>query len=111
MTASAKNIMGNLSELPKKIKVKIVREKNNVLFADLVDLGIFTEADSFPELIFNVNDLIYSFYDIPEEDRFKIWYRPPFVVEKAAYKKRSEFPLNPVLFHVLTEPQRGYEFK
>lgn len=92
--------------LPSKIKVKVAQEKSGVLFAELPEYDIFTEADTFNELIINVNDLVYTYFDLPKKDRSKVWYAPPLI-----QRKKEAFPLNPVLFKVLTEPGSNYSFK
>ena len=93
--------MNKLQKLPSEIKVKVIVEKSGVHFAELVDYGVFTEADSPQELIFNINDLIHCFFDIPKRDRTKIWYMP----KRTQIERHENFPVNPVLFHVLTNPQ------
>lgn len=95
--------MKKSQSLPSEIKVKVIKEKSGVYFAELVEYGIFTEADSPQELIFNINDLIYSFFDISKRDRTKIWYMPR---ELPAGKQEKTF-MHPVLFHVLTQPEQS----
>ncbi len=97
--------MNSTMKLPSQIKVGIVREKDGTYFAELSDYRIFTEADSFRELIFNVNDLVYSFFDVKKEDRGKFWYLPP------TEQQHEEKPqMNPILFNVLTRPGVKYRF-
>lgn len=93
--------MDKLQKLPSEIKVKVTLEKSGVHFAELIDYDVFTEADNPQELIFNINDLIYTFFDVPKKDRSKIWYMP----KQLPVEKQERSALNPVLFHVLTQPQ------
>ena len=65
-----------LSQLPEAIKVKITRGKTGSYLAELPELDIFTEADSREDLIMMINDLIYTYFDVPKEFQGKIWYRP-----------------------------------
>lgn len=104
----------NKIRLPKAIEVKVVREKSGVLFAELPKYSIFTEADSFSDLVFNVNDLVQSFFDVPKKLRVDVWYNPPEELvarfQKLESKKNApkyknkavETKIDPVLFSVLT---------
>lgn len=65
-----------LPKLPDIIKVKIKRSKSGIYLAKLPEYDIFTEADSRIELDFNINDLIYTFFDVPKQFQGKIIYRP-----------------------------------
>lgn len=91
--------------LPAQIKVKVTREKSGSYFAELPEYDVFTEADNLSELVFNINDLVYTYFDIPRKDRGRVWYAPPL-----KQRKEEEFPLNPVHFKVLTEPDVQYSF-
>lgn len=91
--------------LPSQIKVKVIKEKSGNYFAELPEYGVFTEAVSLAELIFNINDLIYTYLDIPRKDRGKVWYAPPL-----KQRKEENFPISPVHFRVLTEPDVHYSF-
>lgn len=100
-------IIMDTKKLPSQIKVKVVQEKSGVIFAELSDYGIFTEANNQTELIFNINNLIYSFFDIADKDRDKFWYLPSL---KEAQKKQKSAPLvNPLFFHILTRPDVKYK--
>jgi len=91
----------NFVKLPPKIKVKIAKEKNGCFFAELPKFGIFTEADSFLELVYNINDLIYSFFEIDKKDQGKFWYLPsPLVKQKSQVKYQSDS----LSFNILTRP-------
>ena len=83
--------------LPNQIEVKIKKEKDGTLFAELPEFGVFTEADSVGELIFNVNDLIYSFFDVKSSSRGKFCYLPHL-------KKQIEakHQINSIPFLILT---------
>lgn len=92
----------NSKKLPLEIKVKIKKEESGIIFAELCDYGIFTEANSFNELIFNVNDLVCSFFDISSKDRYKFWYLPS--EEKLQLKQKENISNNPLMFYILTRP-------
>jgi len=63
-------------QLPKAIKVKIIKGKSGCFIAELPEYDISTEADSELGLQYNINDLIYTFFDVPKKYRGKIWYQP-----------------------------------
>lgn len=92
--------------LPSKIKVKVNKEKSGIFFAELTEYDVFTEANSLNELIINVNDLIYTYFDLPKRDRDKIRYMPPLKEQK-----EEKFPVNPILFSVFTKTGFAYSFK
>ncbi|OGM05411.1 hypothetical protein A2125_00505 [Candidatus Woesebacteria bacterium GWB1_43_5] len=88
-------------DLPKQIKVKVSQnKKGGVFLAELPDYDVFTEADTFSGLIFMVNDLIYTFFDVPKKLRGKIWYSPPLKTNL-----ELNLPMNPILFSILTFPK------
>jgi hypothetical protein len=75
-----------ISNLPKTIKVKINKGKLAKYIAVLTEYDVFTEADNIEELNFMINDLIFTYFDIPKTLRGNIWYRPKKeVVNKASY--------------------------
>ncbi len=104
----------NKLRLPKSVEVKVIREKGGILFAELPEYSIFTEADTFPDLVFNVNDLVQSFFDVPKKLREKVWYNPPEKLVSRFQKLESKAPgvefkkeqietnIDPVLFSVLS---------
>ena len=63
-------------KLPQSVKVKIKRLSKGKLFAELIEYGVFTEAENEEELFSLVNDLIYTYFDIPEELQKEFHYRP-----------------------------------
>ena len=91
--------------LPSQIKVRVTQEKSGNYFAELSEYDVFTEANTLAELIFNINDLIYTYFDIPKKDRGKVWYAPPL-----KQRKEEKFPISPIHFKVLTEPDTRYSF-
>lgn len=54
-------------KLPKVIKVKIIKTKEGNYIADLPEYDIFTEADNPLKLDYYINDLIYTFFDVPKK--------------------------------------------
>lgn len=67
---------GHLSKLPEIIKVQVARTKEGNYIAELVDYDVFTQAKSFEELQFMVNDLIYEYFDLPKNIQNHVWYKP-----------------------------------
>lgn len=97
-------------ELPSKIKAQVTKERSGILFAELPDYGIFTQADTPLELFINVNDLIYSYFDVPQKYWGKLWYAPALEEQKRIAE--NNIPIDPVLFSVLTNLDvQKYHFK
>lgn len=69
-------------QLPEKIKVILIKGSGQTLIAELPEYDIFTEADSFAELIPNVNDLLYEYFEIPKAMQNTFVYMPPELEEK-----------------------------
>lgn len=66
-----------LEQLPEELDVKLSKNpKTRVWIAQIKNLDVFTEADDLIGLIYNVNDLIYAFFDIPKKFQHKVWYMP-----------------------------------
>lgn len=64
--------------LPRNIKVRILRGKSGNWIAELPDHDcLFTEADNFLELVDNVNDLVFTIYNIPMNLRKTVCLLPP----------------------------------
>ena len=61
-------------KLPSKIKVRRFRGESGVFIAELPDFDVFTEADNIWELDAQINDLIFTFFDTPEELQKQIRY-------------------------------------
>jgi len=63
--------------LPRSVQVRIKHNvKTGACFAYLSEYDIFTEADSWMELQFNINDLIYTYFEIPKSLQKKVYYMP-----------------------------------
>lgn len=67
----------NLDELPRIIKVRIIKTPEGNLIADLPEYeNVFTQAESIEQLDFNINDLILAYFDVPKKYHKDIWYKP-----------------------------------
>lgn len=67
----------NILSLPHQILVKLSPgEKSGVIIAELSDYDVFTEMDSLLELDDQVNDLIYTLFEVPKEFQKAIRYEP-----------------------------------
>ncbi|MEK7571081.1 MAG: hypothetical protein AAB553_02295 [Patescibacteria group bacterium] len=66
----------DLPKLPQYIKVDVKKSTTGILIADLPELDIFTEANDLNELFINVNDLIYTFFDIPKKYHDQVRFIP-----------------------------------
>jgi len=62
-------------KLPKTIDVEIKKLSKGKFFVSLVKLGVFTEVDSEQELNHMINDLIYTYYDVPKHLQKQFHYR------------------------------------
>jgi len=71
------DIKKEFPQLPKTIKVDVSKGESGVLVAQLTEFEIFTEADTLNELWLQVNDLIYTYFDIPQKYQEHITYIPP----------------------------------
>lgn len=92
-----------LPTLPKSIQIDVNKGESGVLLARLPKYDVFTEADNLNELFFQVNDLIYAFFDVPKQYQEKICYIPAKsiqedlvrIAEQQTTKKYKEFNLTP----------------
>jgi len=99
--ATITNMKVNKKILPTEIKVKIIPEKGGY-FAYLPEYDVFTEADSPLELFFNVNDLIYTFFDVPKNKQKKVHFFPQrpsnkFVETKSLLFQQSVVSTTPLV--------------
>jgi hypothetical protein len=89
-----------LLKLPPIIKAKILKTKEGTFIAELPKYDIFTEADNLLELDYNINDLIYTFFDVPKKYRGKIIY-----CRREKQKKVFKNINIPVAFQVYCTPE------
>ncbi len=64
------------SLIPAYITVQIQKGDSDVFVATLDQYNAVTEASDLNELFFNVNDLIYTIFDIPKKYQKSIQYIP-----------------------------------
>lgn len=76
------------SDLPRTIKVKIKKLPKGKFFAELIDYGVFTEAENKNELSNLINDLIYEYFDVPKNLQKEFRYMPK---EDRDYEKAKPF--------------------
>lgn len=74
-------------QLPERIKVNIIRGSSGVFIAELPEYDISTEADQIWDLDDLINDLIWVYFDVPQEYRKAIRYVPE--VQKKEIDVRS----------------------
>ncbi len=92
----------DFTKIPKSLKVDVKKGETGVLIAELPTLGVFTEAEDLNELFINVNDLIYTYFDIPKKYQDKICFVPNVfarevlvkIAHEAKTKKFSQFQIN-----------------
>lgn len=67
----------DLLKIPQSIRVEVTKGSSGCLLAELPKFDIFTEADNLNHLFFQVNDLIYTHFNIPKKYQDEIYFRPP----------------------------------
>lgn len=65
-----------LESLPPVINVKITKTNHGKYFAEFPEYDVFTEADNREDLYYFVNDLIFTYFDIPKKYQKEVWYMP-----------------------------------
>lgn len=93
-------------KIPKTIIVKVRVGKSGCLTATLPKLGIFTEADDLTHLFFQVNDLIYTHFDVPKKYHGKINFVPSEVARLDLVSKMGTISKNKAI-----APARSIEVK
>lgn len=92
------------SKLPDLIKVEIKKSVNGGYFVKIVSLEYcFTQADNAEELLLMVNDVVYSYFDVPEKLRpLMPVYFPKGEIRKKLQKWEkaipAEFLNQPIIF-------------
>jgi hypothetical protein len=87
-----KKIAAVINSLPNKILVSIHQGKSGAWIADLPKYDIFKEADSQIELDYFINDLIFSYFEVPDMVRKMIKYTPyPEEVEQESRGKEPSW--------------------
>ena len=71
-----------LPKLPNKITVDIKKGETGRYLAYLPKYDVFTEASNPAHLFFQVNDLIYTFFDIPKKYKSQVFFIPPVAVRE-----------------------------
>lgn len=67
----------DLPKLPEQIAVSVRKGASGCLLAELPEYSIFTEADDLNHLFIQVNDLIYTYFDVPKKYQDQISFMPP----------------------------------
>lgn len=88
--------------LPDKIKVSVKKGTISAFLVELPEYGVFTEADTMTNLFFQVNDLIYTYFDVPKKLRGKVVYAPEIKSSEQVVEKK--LPLRSVEFTILHRP-------
>ncbi|MBU0978631.1 hypothetical protein KKF92_02250 [Patescibacteria group bacterium] len=82
----------NFPKLPKKIAVLVKKGVSGCLLAELPELDIFTEADGLNHLFFQVNDLIYTYFNVPKKYQDQITFIPSSVAQMKLVKIDKQKP-------------------
>lgn len=90
-----------LDQLPDRLSVTITKGKSGAFIGEIAELGVFTEVDDLKDLDFNINDLVFTYFDLPKKYYSSIWYKPthPIVQHQAPAKTFS-----PYNFQVFVSP-------
>lgn len=76
----------SLPKLPDTIQVNVKKGESGALLARLPEYDVFTEADNLNDLVFQVNDLIYTYFDVPKKYQDSIFFRPLRATQEALMK-------------------------
>ena len=63
--------------LPRRVQVRVKNTTEGGFVAELPEYGIFTQASTVPELVYMVNDAIFTYFDVSVEDRKHLPYFVP----------------------------------
>ncbi len=77
-------------KLPPSIQVDVSKGTSGVLLVKLPKYDVFTEADSLNDLFLQVNDLIYTYFDVPKKYQDRITYIPPKLVQEELVRIASQ---------------------
>ena len=80
------------SKLPESISVNVKKGESGCLLAELPEYDVFTEADDLNHLYFQVNDLIYTYFDVPKKYQDKISFIPPLSARHELIKIAEQKP-------------------
>jgi hypothetical protein len=72
-----------LPKLPEQIAVRVRKGSSGCLLAELPEYKVFTEAEDLNNLFLQVNDLIYTYFDVPRKFHDQISFMPPLSVRYA----------------------------
>ncbi len=104
------NDLKSLEQLPKELNVKVSRNpKTGIWIAQIKNLDVFTEADDLIGLIYNVNDLIYAFFDIPKKLQHKVWYMTPYLQDTTGNKPKIQLD-ELIKFNILLSPKLHHTY-
>ena len=104
-------------KLPDRIKVSVIKGESGALLAKLPDYDVFTEADNLNDLVIQVNDLIYTFFDVPKKYHDDIFFQPERatqemlvnIASRPSSKSSSQFNIrsyySPEMFDLLRRTQ------
>ncbi len=69
LTPKEKKEIGRLRSLfPDKVEVSVARAKEGGFVAEIITYpGCYTEGETFSELLFMINDCLYTYFNIPEK--------------------------------------------
>jgi hypothetical protein len=99
--------MNELQHMPRKIRVRVTKGVSGALLAELPEYDVFTEADTLFELLVQVNDLIYTYFDLPSKYRGKIIYSPPLPEKKVHEEPKIDFNKYYMFQKYIASPEAG----
>ena len=80
---------------PKKIEVSVARAEEGGFVAEILTYpGCYTEGETFSELLFMINDCLYTYFDIPEK---YVSYMPEYLAPMSLAERLGVAPKRGVL--------------
>ncbi|MBI3955784.1 hypothetical protein HY339_00855 [Candidatus Gottesmanbacteria bacterium] len=71
-----------MQDLPVQISVNVQKGQSGALVATLDEYDAVTEGNDLIELFFNVNDLIYTIFDVSKKQQESVRYIPSLHAQK-----------------------------
>jgi len=100
--------VNNKLKYPQRIKVKIFKGESGAYIVEFPEYDVFTEFDSFQDINFYVNDLIYTLFDVPKGQQNDLVYLPSKEPQRQVPEFRGKSAS--VLFSVLCTPDYYKEY-
>ena len=96
LTPKDKQEINRLRSLfPAKIEVSVARAQEGGFVAEILTYpGCYTEGETFSELLFMINDCLYTYFDIPEK---YVSYMPEYLAPMSLAERLGIAPKKGIL--------------